>query len=301
MHHFFIKNRIHEYMDNNLQDPEKSEFEKSIVEYPDLIDELEGFRQQRELLLTQGKIEAPEDLLGSILASVDEEKIPASYNIKQGSNNNLWKTIAFIAAAVVVWVLIPTQSTPIPRNDIHSAQTLPIPNNIQLPNIKEKESQMEVAVPIKEPVPIVDTPTIAPKPPTPVAKAEIPKSTPTTKKYVVTSPGDMYFPEDTATEVIEVAPQSHQTYQFQVARKDILFRLQELADTHHGSILTARGERLELTNLTNEKFFYYLEMLVPASDANQVDGELRQLGGEFFGQSVENRNGQAVFPLEIFY
>lgn len=296
MHRFFIKNRIHEYVDNTLPDPEKAEFEKSIMEHPDLIEELEEYKQQRELLLNQGTMEAPEDLLASILDLVEEEEISIPYRPQQSANNNLWKTIAFVSAAVAMWLLIPTQNTPVSRNDIHSAQTLPIPNNIQLPHFTEKE--LDVPEQMEE-SPTVDTPPI--ESPATTKKDTPTKSTNTKKKYVVTAPGDLYFPEDTATEVIEVAPQSQQTYQFQVARKDILFRLQEIAETHHGKIVTTEGGQLEVANLTNEKFFYYLEMLVPASDANQVDGQLRQLGGEFFGQSVENRNGQAVFPLEVFY
>ena len=59
MNPFFIRNRLQDYIDDDLSPSERHEFEQGIQNHPELQLELQTLQEQRQLLKTHGQFNAP--------------------------------------------------------------------------------------------------------------------------------------------------------------------------------------------------------------------------------------------------
>ena len=70
MNKFLLRNRIQDYVDNELSETEKREVEQALHQHPDVMEEITLYQDQRERLLTTGPLQAPSKLLDNILIEV---------------------------------------------------------------------------------------------------------------------------------------------------------------------------------------------------------------------------------------
>ena len=73
MHLFFAQNRITDYLEGELQEQDRSDFEAAMAEHPELAEEVELHRLARQLIQDQGQYEAPSDLHRRIMEAVEDD------------------------------------------------------------------------------------------------------------------------------------------------------------------------------------------------------------------------------------
>ena len=305
MNAFFIKNRLHDYIDGNLSPETMEEIDKAIVEHPELLAELEDLQTQRNLLMDHGVIKAPSELADTIWSHLENETPPAANN---SSHNTMWKVWTGTLAAILLgWWFIPQNTTQEQRQAqmIKSAQSIPSINAISLP----KNSPIEFAEANKsteEPViPVDDEPEVV----TETEETNVPVSngTPHTQTFIIQTPDTPYFAEhEQDVHLIELEDEHDHIHDdayfaFNFAPANILFRLDELVTRHNGKMLTKDGVKQEPVTLSAINSKVSLEIHIPVSKVSTATDELRQIGGRFSGESIDEINGHGVYNIHITY
>jgi hypothetical protein len=291
MNRFFIRNRIQDYLDNNLSPAERSDFENGIVHHPDLQQELDDLIKQQSLLLEYGSHTAPDHLAEQILSSIDG--LPATR--VTSANNNHWFFLSTVAIAALLFLIIPNraENQMEPPKNVNNASVFPLPNDIVLPkrtvleikpqNVEKQSSRGSKKVPEK-------------------ATTNTQKTNPKVVFRIDTP--DQPYVADWEGEVIELNSSTkaeYEAYQIRHAEENALFVLAQIATVSGGSLLTLKGKAVEPSLLTYENGFRKLNIVVPIENLNLVDQKLRQLGAVYRQQSVTSTNGQAIFPVEVTY
>jgi len=289
---FFIRNRLQDYLDNNLSLAERSDLEKGIVNHPDLQQELDDLIKQRSLLLEYGKQTAPDHLKEQILSSIDA--LPLTRTTP--ANNNHWFFLSTVAVAALLFIIIPdrTENQVEPPKNVTNASVIPLPNDIVLPKRTVLENKQQK---IEEQAPSKDTKKVSEK-----AEPNPKKKSPTIV-FRIDTPDKPYIP-DWEGEVIELSSSTqaeYEAYQIKQAEENALFVLTQIATNSSGSLQTLKGKVVEPKLLTYENGFRKLNIVVPIENLNIVDQKLRQLGAVYRQQSVSSSNGQAIFPIEVTY
>jgi len=286
MNPFFIRNRLQDYIDEDLSPSERNDFERAIQDHPELQQELQDLQNQKRLLQQHGQNTAPDYLAEQILSKIDALPAPT----QRAANNNLWFLVATAVASVTLFLIIPQNSNKTFQTQITVENAQIIPNDIILP---KSQTVSEEPIVEDEPSRIENT-----KPPS--TKPAKKKTKNLSGTFIIDSP----YREDWEGEVIEL--KSHpdidsNAYQIRLAEENILFALSDIAIAAGGQMNDNKGNRITPTPLTYERGFRQLNIIVPVDKAQGVDQKLRQLGAIFRHQSVSSQNGQAIFPVEVTY
>ena len=297
MNPFFIRNRIHRYLDGELSEQEQLEMEKALEEHPDILEEVQDLEAQHLFLSENGVKKAPKDLLSNILDEIEDEPLPAP--MKMAANNFRWYFLSAVALALFA-VLLPNNPTKKLGNntEVKSARSIPIPNIIELPPRDNAE-------------PVLSKDTSAPKEVSKKMADTSKKANKTTKtkqqnlKFVIGTPENPYTAtwEDTTTHYIQpvISEAQQNTYQLRLAKEDILFRLQSLAKNAGGRLVSSEGSSFSPFTLNGENGFQTLKIVVPQENYSSIDENLRQLGATTSLQTLPVENGQVSFPVAVYY
>ena len=295
MNSFFIRNRIHRYLDGELSEKETLEIEKALEEHPNILEEIQELEAQRFFLSENGFKKAPIDLLSNILDEIEAEPLPAAAPV--GANNLRWFVLS--AVALVLFALLIPQNPEQRSNEISevkSARSLPVPNIIELPPKEDSKAP--------------DANIGAEAPPSPSSKSGTSKKPRKAKQeklsFVIGTAENPYTatweetsPTHTITTVISEAQKT--SYQLRLAKEDILFHLQSLAKRANGNVLSAEGVELSPFNLNSENGFQTLTIVVPKENYELIDENLRQFGATTSLETLPVLNGQVSFPVEVYY
>ena len=296
MNPFFIRNRIHRYLDCELSEQEQLEMEKALEEHPDILEEIEDLQSQHLFLSENGQKRAPQDLLSNILDEIEKEPIPAPS--KTGANNFRWYILCSVALALFA-ILLPKkpQQTSENNNEIKSARSIPIPNIIELPPRDELSSEISKTKSVQEKKEQKNT----------ARSVKQKKSEPAnqTLNFVIGTPENPYVAtwEETTTHQIDlsISKEQEEFYQLRLAKEDILFRLEAIAQNAGGKLVSSEGNSFTPFNLTSEKGFQTVKIIVPQENYSTIDENLRQLGAKTSLQTLPIVNGQVFFPIAIYY
>lgn len=306
MNEFFIKNRLHDYVDSALSAETKSEIDQAIIDHPELLKELEQMQEQRSMMLDHGQTQAPSHMLENIWAQLESEPIPAAN--QSPSTNSLWIWSGAIAVVMLAWWLIPHNPLPTESSEplVKGAQSIPILNPVQLPTTSPiEQSQKQHSTDVEPVVPIDDIPEIieieenslqqkTPKRPTNVKS----------QTFVIQTPDAPYFAEyEQDVHIIEIEgehPEHDESYfAFSFAPSNILHQLNALAIAHNGLLLSMDGDQLTPYNLSATTPIASVELHIPVSKVSKANDELRQLGGRFSGETIDEINGYGVFKIQL--
>jgi hypothetical protein len=295
MNSFFIRNRIHRYLDGELSEQETLEMEKALEEHPDILEEIQDLDTQRLFLSENGFKKAPVDLLSNILDEIKEEPLPVTNTI--GANNLRWFVLSAVALALFA-VLLPQNPEKISNetSEVKSARSFPVPNIIELP---PREAYKPIDATLGSEAP--SSPTSKSRRSTKPRKAK-----PEQLHFVIGTAENPYTatweetaPAHTITTVISEAQQT--SYQIRLAKEDILFHLQSLAQRANGKIVSSEGVEFSPFNLNGENGFQTLTIVVPKENYTLIDENLRQFGATTSLETLPVLNGQVSFPVAVYY
>lgn len=307
MNPFFIRNRLHPYLDDELSETERIEMEEALEQHPDILRELQQLEQQEKHLKNQGQTKAPADLFSSIMAEIEELPAPQAkmMTLRTAANNIQWYMVIAVALVLFV-VLIPNEKkSGSPKlSDIHPAQTLPIPNQLSLPpptllepKHDQKKETREISAP-KDDSTNIETKHIKPQ-----KKKEQGSKTTTSPalRFVITETNSTN--STTWEQPLEntIAKAAEEAYQYRQAEADALFTLNTLAKQAQGSLLTSQGVEVSPVNLTVENGYQSVIISVPKENYSTVDEKLRQLGAVFSRPTLPVEDGYVRFPIEVYY
>ena len=303
MNKFLLKNRLHDYVDGELSSEDRKEVETALNDHPDLMKEVEEIQEQRNRMLELGQLKAPKSLLENILLEV--ETIPIAAN--QPRSNQYIPFVAIAVAALMAWVLIPTtqNSNDVPA-EIKGAQVLlPSTNPITLPTTTPIEEankhldELQTTVAKKQAPSTIDksqstTPTVQ-------SPARKPKSSMPT--FIIKTPDSPYVPEWEEGQVIEVteAEFARDAFQFKSAPANLLFQLDNLAQSVGGTIKSTNGATFSTVELTNFSPRARCELWVPIESVEEVNRKLTNMGGQFFDETIRQSGEYAIFKIDARY
>ena len=307
MNEFFLRNRMHDYLDKELSTEDAREFELAIQEHPSLIQELKELQEMRELFLDDD-ISAPEHFQTELLEKVAELPLPVHKVLP--ANRNLYWVSGLLASAIVLWMIVPSSSNNpnILAQEIEasadSAQSIPLINTLNLPRkplIIEEDSAEENDL-LEEPS---------------MENSEIVANfTPQVQQsknivFEIQAPEDPYVAdwEDDDNQVdnqIIVVGQAqknaqNEAYQFAAAPASALWVLHSIATDYGGRILHGNRQPLQPYNLTTEQSFQKLFIEIPDHRIDELDNQLRQIGGKYTGPKIQSEGHLAYFPIEVLY
>ena len=307
MNAFFIQNRLQEYVDGTLPEEIKVEIDQAIVAYPDLLIELEQLQQQRSMMLDHGQASTPPQMLEDIWSKLESEPLPAGNQSPSGTGRWIWSTA--LAAMILAWWLIPhnpvtTESSP---SLVKGAQSIPKINPVQLPTTSPIERSTRTQPIDVEPILSVDdTPDVV-ETSKPVTQRQTPKSVaakPSSQTFVIQTPDTPYFTEyEQDVHIIEVegAHPEHDDafFSFAFAPSNILHQLNSVAMKYNGQLLSNEGVELTPYNLSATNPTASVELHIPVEKVSKANDELRQLGGRFSGETIDEINGYGVFKIQL--
>lgn len=304
MNPFFVRNRIQRYLDHELSEQERLEMEQALEEHPNILEEVQELEAQRLFLSEYGIKKAPKDLLTNILDEIEEEPLPIPTK-RTAANNFRWYLLSAVALALFA-VFLPSNPTKKLDQEINvkSARSLPIPNIIELP--PREPAKTERTAPAKT---TTETTSKTPKTESTTSTKNTTRSPrssrPQQLNFVIGTPENPYAAtwEETTTHTIEpVISKAHpDSYQIRMAPEDILFRLQSLAQSTGGQLISAKGKTLSPFHLNSENGFQTVKIVVPQENYSTIDENLRQLGGTTSLETLPIENGQVSFPIVVYY
>ena len=302
MNKFLLKNRLHDYVDGELPSDERREVEIALNQYPDLMKEVEDIQEQRNSMLNIGQLKAPDSLLDNIL--MDIESIPVAANTPRSKQYLPFVTIA--VAALIAWMLIPTTKTDIESPaEVKGAQVLiPSANPVKLPTTSPIEEAHQHLDELRATVEERATPqTAKTRSKQPSSKSPSNKSKSSTPTFVIKTPDSPYVPEWEEEHVIEVATTefTSDAFQFRSAPANLLFQLDNLAQSVGGSIKSTNGGAFSTIELTNFSPRAQCELWVPIEAVEKVNQRLTDLGGQFFDETIRQSDGFAIFKIDARY
>ena len=306
MNAFFIKNRLHDYVDGTLPEETKVEIDQAIVAYPDLLIELEQLQQQRRMMLDHGRASAPPQMLEDIWSKLESEPLPAANQSSSGTG--WWTWSAALAVMMLAWWLIPQKSVVTESQSlVKGAQSIPKINPVQLPTTSPIERSARThSIDLEPVVPVDDTPEVVetsmPKKQRPTPKIE--PSKPPSQTFVIQTPDTPYFTEyEQDVHIIEVegAHPEHDDafFSFAFAPSNILHQLNSMAMKYNGQLLSNEGVELTPYTLSATKPSASVDLHIPVEMVSKANDELRQLGGRFSGETIDEINGHGVFKIQI--
>lgn len=310
MNAFFIKNRLHDYVDGTLPEETKVEIDQAIVAYPDLLIELEHLQQQRRMMLDHGQESAPPQMLEDIWSKLESEPLPAANQSSSGTGWGTWS--AALAVMMLAWWLIPQKhvTTETSQSLVKGAQSIPKINPVQLPTTSPIEQSTRThSIDIEPVVPIDDIPetveSVETSKPTKRRQTQTqrPSKSPS-QTFVIQTPDTPYFTEyEQDVHIIEVegAHPEHDDafFSFAFAPSNILHQLNALALKHNGQLLSNEGVELTPYNLSATNPTASVELHIPVEKVSKANDELRQLGGRFSGETIDEINGYGVFKIQL--
>lgn len=306
MNKFLLRNRIQDYVDNELSETEKQEVEQALAQHPDVMEEITMYQDLRERLLTTGTLQAPSNLLDNILLEVAQKPISAN----QPRSGSYLPHLLLIVAGFSLWFLIPDNPTPIvDTTPVKGAQTFPTANPVQLPSASPIEeankhlASLEKKVDTQGITETIDTEDIPAEISTPTVKPTTPSKKNSSPTFVIQTPDTPYVPQWEGEQVITVGESTFdpEAFQFKSAPANLLFTLDNLAKEHQGTLRTSKEQIFSPVELTNFFPRAKCEIWVPTEHVEAINTQLTALGGQFFDDTIRQTSGFAIFKIDVRY
>ena len=242
-------------------------------------------------------------MLEDIWSRLESEPILAAN--QPAPSQSWWIWGGAVVAVMLVWWLVP--HNPIEKESsqvmVKGAQSIPTLNPVQLPTTSPIEQSNQQKADVSPVVPLDDTPEIIevkePETKRQNTKPTLPKSGQT---FVIQTPDTPYFAEhEQDVHIIEVEGDHHEHdesyFSFAFAPSDILHQLHTLAIRHDGQLLSKEGAQLTPYNLTATNPKASVELHIPVAKVPTANDELRQLGGRFAGETIDEINGYGILKF----
>ncbi|MBM74392.1 MAG: hypothetical protein CMK59_03255 [Proteobacteria bacterium] len=290
---FFIENRLHDYLDGQLDEEETAFVEAGLKQFPELEDKLEELKFSRNLLRSQLNVDPPEDLLAQIEAAVHEE--PSHEKRYQAP------VLMLLAAAILLIFLIPDSKQDWSK-DVASAQSIQAnPMNLPLNNPASAPPKKASSVEIE-----------SPKKPSKPAKAKqktrTKKTTRTAKLKASQTPvAEIYIPDDekdayaAADNYLSARQDLAEHSVIQTTNTRMLYDLHNAANQHGIKILTPNNSSLEAYDLSQDRPFQLLKIQFNSDQWSIVNEMVNNMGGNININPAQLKAGTNTIDLEISY
>ena len=321
---FFARNRLSAYIDGQLPEDEARAVASAIEQDPELRDEYEAMRAAVTLLRERGPVRAPSGFHDSIMAAVAQQPRPGVVvQLRDYMRQIPVEAVALAAAALIVVVVLagpgsgdPSTLAPPPPPDLKGGAAAPL--NIE----PAPDLHLPTAAATPAPRPTVETrKEQAPRPAqgSPSGSSELSKkAVPAVEEVYVAAweqetqaakPGALSessgdAEQYTPSELYEGVQTGTTTYQYRITMgdADVLYNLQQLAQTAGGRLLDASGGALKARTLTVEDNYVRVQVVVPPSRAEEVHSQLARLGARALVTGSQLSGAEYVaFVIEVSY
>jgi anti-sigma factor RsiW len=319
---FFASNRLSDYLDGHLSEEESADIAAAIASDASLRAEYESLKRAVTMLRTHGPSTAPDGFHDTLMEHIGAERRPGVLvQLRAAFRQVPLEALALAAAAVIVVVVLLDPSAPsdgaptivdarggavAPISDIEPAADLSLPT---------ASASAAPAAPVAAPPPRQQVaPSIAQKPKmTPPTEAYVPDwekpalpvaSTPDTPPIPTDDLGgsadsfdsmdDINVTPDELTGGVQAEVSTPYEYRISLSDAEVLFSLQQLAQSAGGRLLDHLGEPLSARSLTAEQNYARVQLVVPPGRAEQIHTRLKELGG----RAVMPANGTPLYGAQ---
>jgi hypothetical protein len=303
---FFAKNRLSAYLDGQLSSEETAEVARALEEDAALRAEYEALSAAVTLLRRHGPAAAPPGFHDRIMAQVGEQRGGRLVMFRQLLRAVPVEAVALAAAAVLVIAIVgmpgddvgPAVSPPpvevkggaaAPQARIEPSQELSLPLGIE-PPAEKKESpaaalRQELSTSGGSASSGLQKVHVEPPPEVYVAEWEQQDSTPAYKAPAKSGTGSVELDDipETPRELYDgMSAQTATPYQYRISMGDaqVLYSLQQLAQSTGGRLLDSSGNTLVVRPLNVEQNFVRVQLVVPPGQAAEVHTWLKSLGAQ---------------------
>ena len=298
---FFAKNRLSAYIDGQLSEEEARAVERAIRDDDDVRTEYDAMRAAVTLLRRHGPARAPADFQARVLSAIDAQPRPGVLVLLRDRLRQVpIEAVALAAAALIVVVVL---ASPDSEGPAAPAPPVEVKNGAAAPDITAAPDlslpTASTAAPTPDPAPPAEA-----TPQKDETHAADPKEAPTAstgpslQKKAVPPPDDVFVaewekqaqdpapasadldPEVTPSELYEGVQTGQTTVQYRIAMNDaeVLFSLQQLAQSTGGRLLDASGESLKARTLTTTDNYARVQLVAPPGRADEIHQQLKRLG-----------------------
>lgn len=296
MNPLFARNRISDYLDNELSEQEIEQFESALESSEALRKEVAAIKNSIQLLKQTGPAQAPPDFMDNILATIQTTSVEPLRKGKLQTNTFLWPTL-IAAAALFTIIVIPDAPVAPPAAHMGGILEITQPKPLDLPvNAPSAYELLENHQPVIQPQTVSEAASVT----SPETTTESPtKRTTPSVSFIPETP---YVPEwEEKSEPINMPENVDDSYMFRFASADVLFTLQALAHRYSGSLLDENKNKLEPYQLNNDNNFARVHLIVPFDQWMVVDEALRHLDAEFGHQLRIEGDNATLFIVEATY
>lgn len=323
---FFASNRLSDYIDGQLSDEEAAEIARALDTNPALRAEYDAMQQAVSLLRTHGPTTAPPDFHANVMAAVGAQGRPGVVvQLRDFFRQVPLEAVALAAAAIIVVVVLLDPSAPpddgapamvdvrggavAPIADIEpaadftlpsaSASAQPAPAPAPAPAAEAKPSP---STSLASKLEGIETPKEAYVPdwerkaeiPMPTTEPEPEPASATTEDAGADAMENVKVTPDELTGGVQADVATPYEYRITLGDADVLFSLQQLAQSAEGRLLDHRGEPMAARALTEEQNYARVQLVVPPGKAEQVHARLKELGG----RAVMPANGTPLYGAQ---
>jgi hypothetical protein len=298
---FFAKNRLSAYLDGQLSSEESAEVRRALEEDADLRAEFKALEATVALLRKHGPAAAPAGFHDRVMAQVGGQRTGRLVVLRQFLRQIPVEAVALAAAAVLVIAIVgnPTDNM---AGSVLSPPPVEVKGGAAAPQARIEPSQ-DLNLPLSVPEP-------AEKKEAPTPRKETSSATdtsPALQKVVVEPPPEVYVAEweqqdttgtvqtrtdgsgsaeldeitDTPRELYGgLSAETATPYQYRISHNDaqVLFSLQQLAQSTGGRLLDSDGGALNVAPLNVEQNYVRVQLVVPPGQAAEVHTWLKGLG-----------------------
>ena len=330
MDSFFASNRLSDYIDGQLTDEEAAEVAAALDADPALRAEHDAMRHAVGLLRKHGPATAPPDLHANIMAQVGQQpRTGVVVQLRDFFRQIPLEAVALAAAALIVVVVLLDPSAP-----TDGAPSMVDARGGAIGINPDIEAAGDLDLPTASASPTAPAPrTEAPPPPARTKEAVAQKPSLDAKKRGITPPSEAYVPDwerqeqvplpettgsdsedtkgaetastaDTMSDInvtpdeltggVKVDVATPYEYRITLSDAEVLFSLQQLAQSAEGRLLDSGGSAMVARSLTEEQNYARVQLVVPPGKADQVHKRLKELGG----RAVLPTNGTPLYGAE---
>ncbi len=273
MDSFFARNRLSAFLDGGLSDAESAAVAEAIEQDPELKAEFDALRRAVELLRREGPVEAPRGFHARVMAELPGDRwAPRTViQLRRAFTRVPVEAAALAAAALVVVIVLGRQP-----EDIPAPPSAPVLTPAAAP---------ATAPPVTGPPPPAATASPAAEPEAAPEPAAAPQKGAQKKGDTRKASGKKGSKEATQGTYVADWEQGGDGaarpfgYRVSLSDREVLYALSVLAERNGGQMLDSAGRRVKPWPLTTESNYAQIQLMMPASAANKVHGQLRALGG----------------------
>lgn len=294
MNPLFARNRISDFLDNELSTEELHHFKAAMDTSPSLQQEVNEIRAAQQIFRREAPSVAPAILIEDVMNAIQSENLSPIKKAEHSKTPYFIWTSAFAAAAMFGLILMPNDPQIEPEAQLGSVLEVTRPVEMILPvNVPSAYELLEDHHPVNvEPSPISEA--TVEEPQEGLTESRMP-----TVSFVPTTP---YTPDWEEENVFTSSPAGNDSvYLIRFATPNALFQLEAVAQRYDGQFQNNTGEPIKAYILNNENNFASVEIIAPLSQWQKIDEALRHLNAEFGHQLVFEEQDIAKFSIEVSF